>query len=71
MFAGTDIKQAPWYLVNADNKKEGAIERDPAPSVVDSYRDLTSRPLPLPPITKKSYTRPPIDEQTFIPEVYQ
>ena len=22
MFAGTDIKQAPWYVVNADNKKK-------------------------------------------------
>ena len=36
MFAGTDIKQAPWYVVNADRQESGATERDPASAVVDS-----------------------------------
>ena len=36
MFAVTDTKQVPWYVVNAENKKVGAAERDPAPAVDDS-----------------------------------
>jgi polyphosphate kinase len=35
------------------------------------YRDLTPRPVPLPPIGKSKYVRPPIQEQNFIPEIYR
>src|SRR6201998_3236930 len=71
MFAGTDIKQAPWYVVNADNKKRARLNVIRHLLSLIPYRDLTSRPLPLPPINKKNYTRPPFDEQTFIPEIYE
>ena len=40
MFAVTDTKQVPWYVVNAENKKCGAAERD-SPFAVD---DSVSRP---------------------------
>ena len=36
-----------------------------------AYRDLTPGPLPLPPLDKTKYVRPPIQEQNFIPEVYK
>ena len=32
MFAVTDTKQVPWYVVNAGEQEEGAAERDPAPA---------------------------------------
>ena len=32
MFAHTDIKQAPWYVVNADDKKRARSELHPTPS---------------------------------------
>src|ERR1700735_5513371 len=67
MFAVTDIKQAPWFVVNADNKKAARLNviRHLLSSM--PYKDLTPKPLPLPPIAKQSYTRPPINEQTFVP----
>jgi polyphosphate kinase 2 len=71
MFAGTDIKQAPWYVVNADNKKAARLNVVRHLLSLIPYRDLTTKPLPLPPISKQNYTRPPINEQTFIPEVYR
>ena len=71
MFAGTDIKQAPWYVVNADNKKCARLNAIRHLLSLVPYRDLTSKPLPLPPIEKKNYTRPPINEQTFVPQFYR
>lgn len=71
MFAGTDIKQAPWYVVNADNKKAARLNVVRHLLSLIPYRDLTTKPLPLPPIAKQNYTRPPINEQTFIPEIYR
>ncbi len=71
MFAGTDIKQAPWYVVNADSKKAARLNVIRHLLSLIPYQDLTSKPLPLPPICKQNYTRPPINEQTFIPEVYR
>ncbi|MGA8742434.1 MAG: polyphosphate kinase 2 [Terracidiphilus sp.] len=71
MFAGTDVKQAPWYVVNADNKKRARLNVIRHLLSLIPYRDLTSKPLPLPPINKKNYTRPPMNEQTFIPEIYK
>jgi polyphosphate kinase 2 len=71
MFAGTDIKQAPWYVVNADSKKAARLNVIRHLLSLVPYQDLTSKPLPLPPIEKKAYTRPPINEQTFIPEAYR
>jgi hypothetical protein len=35
------------------------------------YRDLTPEPLELPKLEKSKYVRPPIQEQNFIPKVYQ
>jgi polyphosphate kinase len=71
MFAGTDIKQAPWYVVNADSKKAARLNVIRHLLSLIPYQDLTTKPLPLPPICKQNYTRPPINEQTFIPEVYR
>jgi polyphosphate kinase 2 (PPK2 family) len=71
MFAVTDIKQAPWYVVNADNKKIARLNCiHHLLSMVD-YKDLTPDPVEMPLIPDSSiYIRPPISDQTFIPDVY-
>ena len=71
MFAVTDTKQVPWYVVNAEEQEMRAAQRDPPPALDDSYRDLTPEPLKLPQLDKSKYVRPPIQEQNFIPEVYR
>jgi hypothetical protein len=71
MFAHTDIKQAPWYVVNADNKKRARLNVIRHLLGLFDYRDLTPEPIVLPPREPdKGYVRPPMSEQTFVPEVY-
>jgi len=71
MFALTDIKQAPWYVVNADDKKRARLNVIRHLLSLIPYEDLTPETIVLPPRQpEKGYVRPPIDEQTFIPEPY-
>jgi polyphosphate kinase 2 len=71
MFKFTDIKQAPWYVVPADNKKLARLNCISHLLSLIPYKDLTPEPIELPPRQKdKGYIRPPIGDQTFVPEVY-
>ncbi len=71
MFAYTDIKQAPWYVVNADVKRHARLNCISHLLSMIPYKDLTPEPVELPPRTsKEGYVRPPITDQTFVPEVY-
>ena len=71
MFAHTDIKQAPWYVVEADDKKRARLNCISHLLSTIPYKDLTPEPIKLPPRQDKSgYVRPPITDQTFVPEVY-
>jgi len=71
MFAYTDIKQAPWYVVNADDKKKARLNCMNHLLSLIEYKDLTPEPIKLPPRQKnKGYIRPPISDQTFVPEKY-
>ena len=71
MFKYTDIKQAPWYVVTANNKKRARLNCISHLLSLIHYKDLTPEPIELPPRQKeKGYIRPPITDQTFVPEVY-
>jgi polyphosphate kinase 2 len=71
MFRHTDIKQAPWYVVNADSKRRARLNVIKHLLSLIPYQDLTPDPIALPPREpEKGYVRPPIDEQSFIPEPY-
>jgi polyphosphate kinase len=71
MLAHTDVKHAPWYVVNADNKKTARLNVIRHMLSLIPYEDLTPKPLKLPPIERTKYIRPPIHDQNFIPEVYR
>ncbi len=71
MFAHTDTKQVPWYVVNADNKKCARLNVIHHLLSMIPYEDLTPKPMKLPPLDKSKYIRPPIHEQNFVPEVYK
>ena len=70
MFAHTDIKQSPWNVVNADDKKRARLNCIAHLLSQIPYQDLTPEPIRLPPRATGSYVRPPITDQTFVPEVY-
>ena len=71
MFAYTDTKQSPWYVVEGDCKRSARLNCIHHLLGLIAYEDLTPEPIELPPRSgDQSYLRPPIDEQTFVPEVY-
>ncbi len=71
MFSHTDIKQAPWYVVDADVKRKARLNCIHHLLSLFPYEDLTPPPFDLRPRKKgKGYIRPPITDQTFIPEIY-
>jgi polyphosphate kinase 2 len=71
MFAHTDIKQAPWYVVNADDKKRARLNAIKHLLSLIPYEDRNPDPIDLPPRQEnEGYVRPPLSDQTFVPEVY-
>ena len=72
MMAHTDIKQSPWHVVTADNKKLARLNCIRHLLEQIDYKDLTPKPIKLPPRTPNNgYVRPPITDQTFVPEYYR
>jgi len=71
MFAHTDIKQAPWWVVDAEVKKHARLNciahlLDQIP-----YEHHDPPPIELEPRPPETgYVRPPIEDQTFVPERY-
>jgi polyphosphate kinase 2 len=71
MFAHTDIKQAPWYVVDGDDKKRARLNCISHLLGLVPYEDLTPEPITLPPRQPGAeYVRPPMSDQTFVPELY-
>ncbi|MGB9358862.1 MAG: polyphosphate kinase 2 [Acidimicrobiia bacterium] len=71
LFDHTDIKQAPWYVVNAEDKKRARLNCISHLLSMIPYEDRTLGPLELPPRQDDTgYIRPPMAEQTFVPENY-
>lgn len=71
MFAHTDIKQAPWYVVNSDVKKHARINCISHLLSKIPYTEIKREPIVLedrPP--QEGYVRPPMSDQTFVPEVH-
>lgn len=71
MFAHTDTKQSPWYVVEADDKKRARLNCISHLLSMIAYEDVLPKPMKLPPRRpSKGYVRPPMDEQTFVPAKY-
>ncbi len=71
MFKYTDIKQAPWYVVNADVKRHARLNCIHHLLSMIPYEDLTPKRIELPPRQADvGYIRPPFTDQTFVPEIY-
>ncbi|TVT55649.1 MAG: polyphosphate kinase 2 [Sedimenticola thiotaurini] len=71
MFAHTDIKQAPWYVVKSDIKKHARLNCMAHLISMIPYEDLTPKPIVLPKRKDSAgYVRPPMSDQTFVPDIY-
>jgi hypothetical protein len=71
MFAHTDTKQSPWFVVDADIKRHARLNCIRHLLDQIDYRDLTPEPIELEPReVEERYVRPPITDQTFVPDHY-
>jgi len=70
MFSYTDTKTSPWYVVNADDKRRARLNCIHHFLTMIPYGELKYKKIKLPPINKEGYVRPPITDQTFVPEEY-
>ncbi len=71
MLEYTDTKLSPWTVVPSDDKKRARLNGIAHILNQFEYHDLVPGPIELPPRQEASgYQRPPIDEQTFVPDRY-
>jgi polyphosphate kinase 2 len=71
MFAHTDTKQSPWYVVEADDKRRARHNVISHLLSLVPYDDLTPQEMELPPRQPdQGYVRPPRTDQTYVPNRY-
>ena len=71
MFARTDTKLTPWFVVDADNKKTARLNCIAHLLQQIDYADLTPVEIDLPPRqSDNGYKRPRMSKQHFVPKVY-
>jgi polyphosphate kinase 2 len=69
-FEYTDIKQAPWYVVPSDDKRNARLNCISHILGQFQYDDVLPDPVELPDREHVAYVRPPMQEQTFVTQRY-
>ncbi|CUR55298.1 conserved hypothetical protein [metagenome] len=69
-FQYTDIKQAPWYVVPSDDKKGARLNCINHLLSQFDYVDVAPDVVELPQMREVPYVRPPMHEQTFVPQLF-
>ncbi len=72
MFAATDTKQSPWWVVDGEDKRSARLNCISHLLSSIPYEDVVPATIDLPPRPERhgGYVRPPIDTQSFVPELY-
>ena len=70
MFAYTDTKQCPWWVVDADTKKKARINCISHLLSQIPYQDIDYPKIELPEVNKEGYIRVPEENQTFVPDLF-
>jgi polyphosphate kinase 2 len=71
MFAATDIKQAPWFVVDGNDKRAARLNCIAHLLSQVPYKKVKREKVHLPPRqADNGYVRPPISDQTFVPKIY-
>src|SRR3954447_21254161 len=70
MFAYTDTKESPWWVVEADDKHCARLNLISHLLTVIPYEHVKIEKVKLPPRQKRAYERPPMSEQTMVPPRY-
>jgi polyphosphate kinase 2 len=67
MFAYCDIKEAPWYVVETDNKRAAHLNLINHFLSLIPYEPVKQEKIKLPPRQKRKYSRPPKSSQRMVP----
>lgn len=70
MFAHTDTKKSPWYVVNTDSKKRARLNCIAHLLQQVPYHDMVPVEIELPLRQSGQYKRPKMSSQRFVPEIY-
>ena len=70
MFAYTDTKENPWYVVDAEDKSTARLNLIGHLLSMVPYEHVPAEHIKLPERQHRAYVRPPIDVQTFVPLRY-
>jgi len=71
MFAITDTKESPWWVVDADDKRSARLNLIAHLLSSVPYEDVPrGKRIELPSRQKRRYERPPRDTQTYVPQRY-
>ncbi|ADP78761.1 polyphosphate kinase 2 [Pseudofrankia inefficax] len=70
MFAYTDLRDTPWFVVDADDKRTARLNLIAHLLSQVPYQEVPRPPVRLPPRQQRAYKRPPIDSQTWVPQRY-
>jgi len=69
MFVHTDIPEAPWHVVESDDKRSARINMIAHLLSTIPYQDVQRMPIALPPRPPaQGYVRMPRDMQTYVPD---
>ena len=70
MFEHTDIPEAPWHVVDANDKRAARLNVISHLLSQVPHDDVPHVPIVLPPRQQRDYQRPPFDSQAWIPTRY-
>jgi polyphosphate kinase 2 len=70
MFAYTDTKESPWFVVEGEDKRTARLNL--IAHLLDRipYEPVDHDSIELPPRQERAYVRPPAETQTFVPQRY-
>ena len=71
MFSFCDIKEAPWHVVETDNKRAAHLNLITHFLSLIPYQDVPKEKIKLPSRQKRSYNRPPKSSQRMVPVRYE
>jgi polyphosphate kinase 2 len=70
MFAYTDTRESPWYVVEADDKRTMRLNLISHLLSLIDYGSVPREKVKLPPRQKRAYVRPPQYDQNYVPSRY-
>ncbi|MBY5980093.1 polyphosphate kinase 2 [Ferrimonas balearica] len=70
MFAHTDTRHAPWFVIDSDDKRKARLNCIRHLLSQIPYKKIEYPEIVLPELDSRGYVRPPMEEQTIVTDHY-